>query len=673
VSVFECVVVVVLMVGAIVCKCCIKKDSINNSHVYLIGYFSCNYRNLTINLTVKQLKNLFILFAFIATLVSAKAQEKEIPKLDNPMSEQYLKKHLRKSQPRLVFNSTLEKNLRKKMKTDPVLQNMYEAIRLNAATILSQPFLKYEKEGRRLLGVSREMLYRINMLAFIYRLEKDPELLIRINDELLAVCNFVDWNPSHFLDVAEMSLAVALAVDWTAGDLPDSTVRLAKEALIEKALKPSWPDNGEVLWWVNGENNWNQVCNGGMIAAAIVVANDEPELAAKTIGRALDGLPHSLAAYLPDGIYPEGATYWNYGTSYSVVTAAMLESAFNSDFGQLEYPAFKESATFCSLMNTPSGWYYNFADCGDKRTENGDIILAWFAAKTGNKSFYEEERFLQPAEEMGKLNRLSGAAMVWLSQFEEQGEVKLPTAWKGEGSNPVVVFTGGENDQHKYYFGGKGGNGMVSHGNMDGGSFIFELNGVRWVVDPGIQNYNQLEQAGFDLWNKEQNSQRWTLLTKNNFGHSTISINDLLHRTGGLVTLTDFIEGEKPQATFDLTATLGDVVSSASRKFTKDSPTSILIEDTIKKSDKTELIVWQLMTTADVQIVKGGAVLSKDGETLKLENISHPELSVSVVSLCPAPLQLDRQISGLKRLEIRISEWTIENENLAIKVRLVGE
>ena len=40
---------------------------------------------------------------------------------------------------------------------------------------------------------------------------------------------------------------------------------------------------------------------------------------------------------------------------------------------------------------------------------------------------------------------------------------------------------------------------------MDGGSFIFELNGVRWVVDPGNQDYNDLEQTGFDLWGKCQN------------------------------------------------------------------------------------------------------------------------------------------------------------------------
>lgn len=620
--------------------------------------------------------SLMCIFA-IATFANAgnnvsSSNDEDIPKLDNPMSVQYLKKNLRKSQPRLVLNAATERNLRNRLKTDPVVQNMYKAIRLNAAEIQNEPLLERIMTGRRLLSVSREMLYRMNMLGMVYRIDKDPKVLQRINDEVVAVCNFSDWNPSHFLDVAEMSMAVAFALDWTAGKLPNSTIELAKTALIEKGIKPSWPEDGRNPGWAYGTNNWNQVCNGGMIAASIAIAEEEPELAAKTIWRALDGLPHALVEYGPDGVYPEGSTYWSYGTSFSVTTAAMLESAFGTDFGHFEYPAFKESAVFRVLMNAPSGWYYNFADCGDKRSEQGDITLAWFAAKTGNKTFFEKERFLMPADEMGKLPRLAGAALVWLAQYEEKGAEKVPTAWKGEGANPVVIFTGGENDPHQYYFGGKGGRGMVNHGNMDGGSFVFELNGVRWSIDPGNQSYHELEKTGFDLWGRCQTCERWTLLTKNNYGHSTITINDSLHRTEGLVTLTDFKAGDKPEATFDMSATLGDLVAGASRKFVKDSPTSIRIEDEIEINDKTKLITWQLMTTADVEIVDGGAILKQDGQSLRLENLSHPELMVSVISLDPAPLELDRQIEGLKRLEIRIPAWTVEGGKTNIRVRLSG-
>lgn len=48
---------------------------------------------------------LMIFFVYL----NAIAQEKEIPKLDNPMLVGYLKKNLQKSQPRLVLNSVTEK------------------------------------------------------------------------------------------------------------------------------------------------------------------------------------------------------------------------------------------------------------------------------------------------------------------------------------------------------------------------------------------------------------------------------------------------------------------------------------------------------------------------------------------------------------------------------------
>ena len=599
-------------------------------------------------------------------------QDELLPKLENPMSVQYLRQNLRQKSPRLILTPSIERDLKKKIKTNPVVQNIYKAIQLNAEEIKQQPVLERIMEGRRLLGISREMLYRMNILGMVYTIEKDAGMLNRINDELLAICNFSDWNPSHFLDVAEMSMAVAIAIDWTSGDLPGSTIELAKKALIEKGILPSFSSNEGFTGWITASHNWNPVCHGGLIAASIAIADKDPELAVKTISRALDNMPYALVEYGPDGVYPEGSTYWSYGTGFTVLAASMFESAFGTDFGIADYPAFKESATFKVLSTAPSDWYYNFGDCSDKRSENGDLILAWFAAKIGNKIFFEKDRFLRPYKEMERLSRHAGAALVWLSQFEEKEEVKTPSAWKGAGANPVVIFTGGENDPHRYYFGGKGGKASVNHGNMDAGSFIFEVNDVRWVIDPGNQGYYELEKTGFNLWDRCQECERWTLLTKNNFGHSTISVNNQLHLVDGLAGIVDFKYGESPEATIDMSPTFEGQLKSAKRKFKKDGPYSLLIEDEIEILNETELITWQLMTTADIEIIKGGAILKQDGKQLSLEILSHPDLMVSIISLDPPPLELDRRIEGLKRLEIRMPAYLLKENNGKIAVRLSG-
>ena len=97
--------------------------------------------------------NLLICLFSLAILLPTIAQEKEVQKLDNQMSVQYLKRYLRKSQPRLVLNSSIERNLRAKLKTDPVVKNIYEAIKLNAAEIQKEPFLERIQTGRRLLAI----------------------------------------------------------------------------------------------------------------------------------------------------------------------------------------------------------------------------------------------------------------------------------------------------------------------------------------------------------------------------------------------------------------------------------------------------------------------------------------------------------------------------------------
>ena len=598
--------------------------------------------------------------------------------LENPFSVQYLKKKLRKSQPRLVLNPAIEKDLRKKLQSDPLIQNIYKAIKFNANLVIEKDLISVDipdnpNSQRNQLGISRDFLWRINMLAMVYRIEKDKKILQRINEELVAACNFETWNPNHFLDVGEMSLAIALALDWTAGDLPQSTITLAKQALIEKGIKPSWPEDGKTPSWVYRDNNWNQVCNGGMIAASIAIAEVDPELAAKTIHRSIDGLNKALEVYAPDGVYPEGAIYWGYGTQFTVTTAAIFESAFGTDFGIADFPGFKESAIFRMLSSAPSGFLYNYADCAEEPERYTDFTLSWFATKTGNKTFLNEEKLMLPPEEQQRISRLAGAGLVWTAQFVEKEKSALPTAWKGDGGNPIVVFTNGEQNSNGYYLGGKGGRGTVNHGNMDAGSFIFELNGVRWGIDPGNQSYGLLERAGFDLWGRCQDCDRWKLVTKNNFGHSTISVNNQLHMVDGLATLADFKNGENPEATFEMTPAFDGLLKSAQRKFKKDSSSSILIEDKIETTEKTELITWQMMTTADVEIVEGGAVLMQDGKKLTLENLSHPGFKVSVISLYPAPLELDKQIENLKRLEIRIPAWTIEGGKTNIKVRLSGE
>lgn len=619
-----------------------------------------------------------ILFGLaISRIIPLYAQDDGAYRLQNPVTMEWLTRNLQKKSPRLILDRETEILLRKRLKTDPVIQNVYQVIRFRAEQLLEKEIITLDvpenpRSQKNQLGISRDFLARMNMLAMVYRIERDPKILERIDREITAACNFPSWNPKHFLDVGEMSLAVSLALDWTAGDLSQKTIALAKKSLIEKGIKASWPEDGSTPGWVYGTNNWNQVCNAGMIAASLIVADQEPELAAKTIWRSIEGMNNALREYGPDGAYPEGPIYWGYGTMFSAVTASICESALGTDFGISKFPGFMESAVYAVMTLSPTGKLYSYADCNETPEDYNEFSLAWFASKTGNKGLLNMEYFTTPPEEITSFSRLAGAGLIWLTKFKENQSQGVPSAWRGRGANPVVIFTGGENDPHGYYFGGKGGRGTVNHGNMDGGSFIFELNGVRWSIDPGNQSYGLLERAGFNLWGRCQDCDRWKLLSKNNFGHSTLTVNNSLHEADGLAEMVSFSGGPNPEAVFDLTPAFGSQLKSVTRKFVKDSPVSLVVEDVFEISPETRTITWQMITEAVTEYTKDGIILYQDGKKLKLENLSHPEFSFSVISLDPPPLELDLQWPGLKRIELQIPAWTIREKQDTIQIRLVG-
>jgi hypothetical protein len=328
-----------------------------------------------------------------------------------------------------------------------------------------------------------------------------------------------------------------------------------------------------------------------------------------------------------------------------------------------------ESANFRLQVTAPSGQFFNFADSGNRHGGSGSVLLAWFAAKTGDGLYFDKSFFEKP-ENAG---RFGGPGLVWLAQFKQNKTGELPLNWCGKGANPVAVFRGDKDDPAHFFLAAKGGKANLSHGNMDAGTFVFDLDGVRWATDPGNQNYYLLNRIGFKLSDHSQDGERWTLLTKKNQGHSTITVNDARFLVNGQATVTGFKDSETPEVILDMTPLYGDNLKSATRRFVKESNRSVLIEDKFTVSKSTQSIVWQMMTTADVEIVKGGAILRQDGKELKLDNLANPELSISVIQLDPPPLYLDLKIDGLKRIEIRMPAYLAKEGDGTFKVRLSGK
>jgi hypothetical protein len=110
----------------------------------------------------------------------------------------------------------------------------------NAESLLTQPPVEYKLEGRRLLGVSREALYRTLTLSATYRLTGDPRFAKRAVGEMEQIASFNDWHPAHFLDVAEMTTAMAFGYDWLYDQLTPEQRASIRQAIIEKGLQAAF-------------------------------------------------------------------------------------------------------------------------------------------------------------------------------------------------------------------------------------------------------------------------------------------------------------------------------------------------------------------------------------------------------------------------------------------------
>ncbi len=265
-----------------------------------------------------------------------------------------------KEHPRLLASAAELAALRASTDDDPLRQALAEAVVREAIAIEKIGPITRELQGRRLLGQSRRCVQRVVTLAMAYHLTGDMRHVRRCQKEMLTAAEFKDWNPSHFLDVAEMTFALAIGYDWLYGQLDDSSRDKIRAAIIEKGV--SVPFETRHNGWVRSGNNWGQVCHGGLTAGALAVMEDRPDLAARTVHQALQHVTHSMSVFAPHGSYPEGPGYWCYGTSYNVLLIGVLESVFGTDFGLSLAPGFSETGQYLNLVSGPSGAYFNYAD-----------------------------------------------------------------------------------------------------------------------------------------------------------------------------------------------------------------------------------------------------------------------------------------------------------------------
>jgi hypothetical protein len=199
--------------------------------------------------------------------------------------------------------------------------------------------------------------------------------------------------------------------------------------------------------------------------------------------------------YAPDGGYPEGSSYWSYGTRYQIILNTLFETTFGTDFGLSEQEGFLPSGTFKIFSKGSTGMYFNFADSGI--SEDHVPELWYFAAKKKDISMMGDQldRMKTSAFPNSKRGFLP-VALLHARTLEAVDHVPAPTQkfYSAQGHTPMMMCRSGWGPED-HYLGIKGGKDGYNHGHMDGGMFVYDAYGVRWAMDFVRQTYAELEKG----------------------------------------------------------------------------------------------------------------------------------------------------------------------------------
>ncbi|TWU37731.1 Heparin and heparin-sulfate lyase precursor [Novipirellula aureliae] len=511
-----------------------------------------------------------------------------------------------KPHPRLFADSEKLARLADLSDASTLKKTLADAVVQEARYLDSAPPITRRLEGRRLLGMSRRCLDRVITLSTAYYLTGDSSFVRRCEKEMLAAAAFSDWNPSHYLDVAEMTLALAIGYDWLYDELSPESRQLISSAIVEKGVELPWTT--EHNGWVRASNNWGQVCHAGMVAGALAIMDDYPELAAKTVHRAITNVPNSMRAIAPKGSYPEGPGYWAYGIGFNVLLIDALESVMGTDFGLSKAPGFAQTGNYPALVTGPSGLTFNYADGGAGRQPQESLF--WFASRYDSPECLQGEalrienfaKTLKKGNSGTGSNRLLPLALLWMNGEEVEAESlveseSLPLHFSSDGSVPITIHRSDWSRHPATFMGTKAGSPSANHGQMDIGSFVLDADGVRWAVDLGAEGYHGIEQRGMNLWSRKQDSDRWKIFRQRNEGHNTLVINEQLQNASGFAKVIDFSDDPNNAFTvMDLTDIYRGQAKLIHRRFEMAPNGIVTIKDIIKGILPGSKVRWGMVT-----------------------------------------------------------------------------
>lgn len=540
------------------------------------------------------------------------------------------------SRPRVLADADAFERLAELIETDETVAGWFNLLEGRASRLDLHPTERYDiADGVRLLPVSREVLDRTLHLGLAYRITGEQGYADRLVEELTAVADFPDWNPDHFLDVAEMTAAAAIGYDWCHDALDAADQAMIREAIMTHGLEPAeraYRGLAGYSWWRTVDHNWNFVCNGGIAMGAVALYGqdeEDDEFLEYILEEAADSIRRPFDALGPDGGWNEGPDYWVYGLQYAVYYLATLD-AFDDLPAFADSTAMQRTGDFPIQITGPTG-AFNYGDGTPNVPSSAELF--WLA-DNADRPVWADARERHLAAD----HRVTPLDLLWYRPDHDGDVTDLPRDAHFPGGDHAATFRTAYEDPNAVFLGCKAGDNESNHTALDAGTFVFDAFGERWVPHWGRDDYNL---PGY--WDTGRGGDRWDYYRMRPEGQNT------------LVFDPSAAPSQDPEAaaeieTFDRTAAGGIAIADLSPvyerrgitacrrgfRFERD-PASVLIQDEFT-ADAAVDCRWFMHTEHRLSIDDRRAVLMASGGPARVVvDLVAPE-GVRFEESPPAPL-----------------------------------
>lgn len=407
--------------------------------------------------------------------------------------------------PRLIFNAADITSLVNSAPNDPFAKPTYDDIINRANNLLGSPLLNYGLDGAnlRITNIHTISNDHIPYLVLAYQFTKNTNYAKRAWDQLNAMCSWADWGANrHFLDAGIAAKAVALAYDGLYDYLSSSQRTVLYNAVRNYVLAPgkNQIDNGSGPFkWYDTDDNWNGICHGGMIMAALATYEMDSTFNSQLIATCANGMYKYIQSVDPDGASEEGMSYWAYGFNNTFLALESLKRVLGGTIGLTNPAGFKKTGWFPYLVSGPVGT----VSVGDDYLYNGPnnkfLSYFWFAKFFNDANLAKKHYETCLSVNSNKTTKMNGWTdlLFYSKDLVNQGsssQMALSGYLKGID---YMYLLEKNNDDNAWYIGMHAGNNGSSHGHLDAGSFYMQVLGENF----GIGNLGRQDPYPSDYFN----------------------------------------------------------------------------------------------------------------------------------------------------------------------------